>query len=68
MKLNWHGVTVIFCVVVTILAIGYDVIADRQGGVSATISRVVREYAHQYPLIPLLVGILLGHLFWSQGQ
>lgn len=65
--MNWKTITVIFCISMGAIAIGYDVLADREGGVTATISRVVWNSAHEYPLIPLLVGILLGHLFWSQS-
>lgn len=64
--MNWRTYTVIFCITVTVVAIVWDVIADSQGGVGATISRVIRQAAMDYPLIPLAVGILLGHLFWSQ--
>lgn len=48
------------------LLIGWDVFAVRRGGVEATISRVLYDAATTYPILPLLVGILLGHLFASQ--
>ena len=66
MNPNWRTITVIFCIAVTIIAIVYDVIADRQGGVSATISRVIRQAAMDYPIIAFSAGVLIGHLFWSQ--
>ena len=34
-----------------------------QGG---DLSRVVTEASRDWPIIPLLVGIVLGHLFFSQ--
>lgn len=35
-------------------------------GPDATISNAVTSWAHQYPVIPFLAGMLCGHLFWSQ--
>ena len=32
-------------------------------GEAATISAVVRDQAHRHPVIPLAVGLLVGHLF-----
>lgn len=64
--MHWRAITIAFCVAMTITAIAYDVIANQQGGVSATISRVVRQAAMDYPIIPFAVGVLIGHLFWSQ--
>lgn len=51
------------------LIVAYDVAAYLRGGVRATISRVVLGWSRSRswgPLIPLFVGVLLGHLFWSQ--
>jgi len=32
----------------------------------ATISKVTLLLAHKMPIIPFAVGVLCGHLFWSQ--
>ena len=66
--MTWKTITIIFCVAVTAAAIAFDVLVYREGGVSATISRVARAAAMNYPIIPFAVGVLIGHLFWSQGQ
>jgi len=31
---------------------------------SPTVSAVVRAFARDYPISALLVGVLIGHLFW----
>ena len=36
-------------------------------GPDATISRVIVNLSRAYPIIPLLAGVVLGHLFWPQG-
>ena len=40
----------------------WDVHAYRVGGVPATESGIIRRWA-RHPLVPLAVGVLLGHLF-----
>jgi hypothetical protein len=32
-------------------------------GEASTISAVVRDASHRYPVIPLAVGLVVGHLF-----
>lgn len=46
--------------------IAYDVFAVSMGGYQATISWIIWTASHQYPVIPLGAGILMGHLFWTQ--
>jgi len=65
---RWQSITVALVVGTLVALIAYDVVADVEGGVSATISRVLRAAAMDYPIIPFAVGVLIGHLFWSQGQ
>src|SRR5689334_3437157 len=48
-----------------ILAVGvFDFVALQSGGKLITISQVIQAWSAQYPLIPLLTGIVLGHLFF----
>lgn len=48
-----------------LLAVGiYDVIAGHFGGHKATISYVIQGWSQQYPILTILSGIVLGHLFW----
>lgn len=65
--MNWKNITVAVCVGTTAALIAYDCIADAEGGVGATISRVLRAAAMQYPIIAFAAGVLIGHLFWSQS-
>jgi hypothetical protein len=44
----------------------YDLIVMAISGREATISYDVLALSHQHPVIPLAVGIILGHLFWPQ--
>lgn len=29
-----------------------------------TVSALLSEWSHTFPVLPMLVGLLLGHLFW----
>jgi hypothetical protein len=31
-----------------------------------TISEITLNFARHHPVIPLIIGIIVGHLFWSQ--
>ena len=44
----------------------YDVYLAAQGGYENTISYRCLQAARREPLLPLVVGLLLGHLFWPQ--
>lgn len=50
-----------------LLGVGvYDVFAALFMPPGSTISAIVLNLAQRYPILPLLVGIVLGHLFWPQ--
>lgn len=50
-----------------LLAIGiWDVLTLVWGEEEATVSYTVLALARAHPIVPLLVGILVGHLFWPQ--
>lgn len=49
-----------------IVAIIYDILAAILYGQSVTMSARTWALSKRYPILPLAVGILLGHLFWSQ--
>ena len=56
-------------VVLVGLAIGigvWDVYAGIRWGGDATVSAVIQSWAKSYPVLPLLVGIVMGHLFWPR--
>jgi hypothetical protein len=50
----------------------YDVYLAAQGGYENTISYLCLQAARREPLLPLVVGLvlglLLGHLFWPQFE
>jgi hypothetical protein len=57
--------TVLAVVVAVVLAVSgvLDVWLYFTGGHDATVSAVVKDWSHRYPIIPLSVGMLIGHLF-----
>lgn len=44
----------------------WDVFAAALSGNSATESVILLKLGHDHPIIPLAVGVLLGHFWWSQ--
>lgn len=65
--MNWRGLTEVIIVAVIIGLSLYDILAVLRGGGSATISDVLLTTAKQRPIIPFAFGVLMGHLFASQG-
>ena len=59
--------TLVFVLAVTVLVIGYDVVAIRTWGVEASISRVLRSLFGAYPTLAVALvfwlGILVGHIW-----
>ena len=45
----------------------YEVIALWNHQAGDTISEIVWNYATKRPLVPFLLGLLMGHLFWQRG-
>lgn len=50
----------------------YDLIVYFKGGNEATLSKVILDTSKDWPIIPLLIGLLFGllsgHLFWPQTK
>jgi membrane protein insertase Oxa1/YidC/SpoIIIJ len=57
-------ITQIIMVVTTVLILIYDAIAYVKGGGEATISSIIIVTSHENPLLPFLMGVLMGHFFW----
>lgn len=59
--------TLAFVVAITVLVVGYDVLAIRCWGVDASISRVARRLFGMSPTLFIALvfwlGILVGHVF-----
>lgn len=64
---TWRARTIKVIVAAVILLGGYDIVAYRAGGQDATITQVIRDNSAEWAMIPLLAGILYGHLFWAGG-
>lgn len=59
------NLTVIFLIVIAAAMILFDVFIIWKKGKAESISAHIIRGSKQYPLIVLLFGIILGHLFWS---
>lgn len=44
--------------------IAYELIAILTGPNSDTITEIIQRRTTQHPIIPLIIGLILGHLFW----
>lgn len=58
-------VSIILALVLIVVGL-YDLIAVLWFGQPATVSAVVLQIAKRHPILPLAVGVLIGHLFWPQ--
>lgn len=63
--MKYQKITMIFSLVVVVGSLIYDGVIIAMGGTEASISHMVIEYSKEFPLIPLLCGILCGHFFWG---
>lgn len=52
---------------VVALAIGaWDIYVTARGETDATVSRTLWDWGRLYPILPLAIGVILGHCFWPQ--
>jgi hypothetical protein len=58
--------TQIVLAVVAALIIAFDVWTAAVHGAQTTVSWTLWTTAKEYPVIPLGIGIVIGHLFWVQ--
>ena len=56
-------ITQVVIVLALVGILGYDAYAMMKFGYEATISNFMYVQGHQYPIIPLLIGIVCGHAF-----
>ena len=56
--------TIIVMIVVPLLLGAYDIYVIAKLGPSASISWIIYNLAQKYPMIPFLLGLLMGHFFW----
>jgi len=57
--------TALFMISIAVIMAVFDIYIIMKKGKSESISAHVIRGSKKYPLIVLLFGILLGHLFWS---
>lgn len=63
------NVLVSIVLLTALLLVGlYDAIAMMFYGTSYTVSYVVRNWSSSFPIISLLVGLVIGHLFWPVSE
>jgi hypothetical protein len=50
------------------VAVGvYDIYASQSGGGLETVSAYAWRISREYPILPFIAGIVIGHLFWPNG-
>lgn len=59
------SITAIFISLIIMIVIIFDFIIIRRKGKPESVSAYFIRWGRQVPLIPLVIGILLGHFFWS---
>lgn len=58
-----------FFLLVGILVVGaWDVYALFFLPPGATVSAVVQDWSHRYPILPAIVGLVVGHIFWPVNR
>lgn len=62
-----NHVTTAFIVALVAVIIIFDVLQLMRSGANATISSVLLIAAKRWPAIPFALGVVAGHLFFSQG-
>ncbi len=60
------NLTTIILSLTALVLILYDIAAALIWGQRATISVTLYSLSKQYPVIPFLIGFVLGHVIWVQ--
>ena len=61
-------VTVLLLLVAVVILGGWDVVVAANARPGDTISEIVLEASLRRPIIPFVVGVVCGHLFWPQER
>lgn len=65
--MNYARITLVLAFLLIHLMIGsWDLWCVAQGRVSDTVSRVIWEACTSFPILPFMLGIIVGHLLWPQ--
>jgi uncharacterized membrane protein len=54
----------IILLILVIVVVGWDIWVTNLGDPKASFSQVILDKSMKDPIIPFLVGVLIGHLFW----
>ena len=63
--MNWRNYTPNFIWLILIAVVIWDILAKVFGGMGATVSSLLFNLGYDWPVIPLMAGILIGHFFFS---
>lgn len=66
--LNKKAITVSILLGVAALLIGWDIYVYFAGDRVDLITSVVWNTSREHPVVPFLVGVVMGHLFWGRGD
>lgn len=55
----------IILLIIVLVVLTWDVVVTYAGKPEASFSQVILEKSMQDPIIPFLIGVLIGHLFWA---
>ena len=61
---KYQAITRWFIFASVIIVLGFDLWVMFMGGTGTTISHELINWPYKYPIMGVLVGIVLGHLFW----
>lgn len=61
---DWEKYTSGFIFIMIFLIGAYDVFVIMQAGSSASISHKLLNWSMEFPMVPFIAGVLVGHLFW----
>lgn len=53
--------------VIVLLAGVWDIWVTASGTPEETVSAVLHQWSLAYPVLPLALGIILGHIFWPHA-
>lgn len=61
--MNYKLITTIIIIAAVVGLVAWDIVAYFKGGGDATISELIWVWSKDYPFIPFLGGVLVGHLW-----
>tara|TARA_B100000029_G_scaffold460419_1_gene491387 strand:- start:1204 stop:1413 length:210 start_codon:yes stop_codon:yes gene_type:complete len=54
----------IILLIMVLVVVAWDVTVTYGGKPEASLSQVILEKSMRDPIIPFLIGVIIGHLFW----